>query len=92
MLSPDHVWGHVHKSSCLVLHLKSAEYLERWRAALNEAGRSVGINCNEQTHIRELNSIQFTYNSIIHCLCTINSSTLDVGIIANVCILPNSPS
>ena len=27
MLSRDDVWGHVHKSSCLVLHLQSAEYL-----------------------------------------------------------------
>ena len=31
-------------------------------------------------------------NSIIHCSCTINSITLDVGIIASVCSLPNSPS
>jgi hypothetical protein len=26
------------------------QYLERWRAALNEAGRSVGVNDNEGTH------------------------------------------
>jgi hypothetical protein len=41
---------------------------------------------------RELNSIQLICISIIHCLCLINSSKLDVGIIASVCCLPNSPS
>ena len=43
---------------------------------------------------------QFICISIIHCLRTINSSTIDVGIIACVCVcvcvcvcsLPNSPS
>jgi hypothetical protein len=75
---------------CSICSLRNIS--ERRRAALNEAGRSLGVNCNEETHIRELNSVQFTCNSIIHCLCTINSSTLDVGIIASVLILPNSPS
>jgi len=88
----SNVWGHECKSSGFVLQLQSAEYVERWRAALNEAVHSVGVNCNEETHIRDLNSIQFTCNSIIHCLCTINSSTVDVGIIASVCSLNNSPS
>ena len=88
----SNVWGHECKSSCLLLQLESAEYLKRWRTALNEAGRSVRVNDNEETHIRELNSTQLTCNSNIHCLCTINSSTLDVGIIASVCRLPNSPS
>jgi hypothetical protein len=32
------------KSSCLVLQLQSADYLERWRSALNEAGLLVSIN------------------------------------------------
>jgi len=34
--------------------------------------------------------MQFICIDIIDCLCTINSSTLDVGIIASVCSLPNS--
>ena len=34
-------------------------------------------------------SVQFICISIIHCLYTINSSTLDVAIIASVCGLPN---
>ena len=54
------------------------KYLERWwRAALNETGRSVSVNGNEETHIRELNSILFTCNSIIHCSSTINVSSLE---------------
>jgi hypothetical protein len=81
------VWGHECKSSCPVLQLQSADYLERWRAALNEAGKSVVVNCNEETHIRDLNSMQLTYNSIIPCLCTINSSTLDVAIYCE-CVQP----
>jgi len=52
----------------------------------------MSVNGNEETHIRDLNSVEFTYNSIIHCLCTINSLTLDVGIVANVCSLSNYPS
>jgi len=39
-----------------------------------------------------MNSIQFTCNSNIHYSCTINSSTLDVGIIESVCGLSNSSS
>jgi len=62
------------------------------RADLNETELSVSVIGNEEIHIRDLNSVQFTCNSIIHRLCTINSSTLDVGIIASVCGLPNSPS
>jgi hypothetical protein len=30
------------------------KYLERWRAALNEAGPSLGINDNEETHNPEM--------------------------------------
>jgi hypothetical protein len=33
-----------------VLQLQSAAYLERRRAALNEVGRTVGVNSNDQTH------------------------------------------
>jgi len=36
-------WGHECKSSCLMLQLQSVEYLERWPAALNEAGRSASM-------------------------------------------------
>ena len=35
--------------------------------------------------------IHFTCNNIIHCLRSMNFSTLDVGIIASECGLPNSP-
>ena len=42
--------------------------------------------------IPRIESVQFICISIIRCLCTVNSSTLDVGIIASVCGLPNSPS
>jgi hypothetical protein len=37
----SNMWGHECESSCLLLQLQSAEYLERWPAALYEAGRSV---------------------------------------------------
>jgi hypothetical protein len=39
-----------------------------------------------------LNSTQLICISIIHYLCRINSSTLDVGITASTCSLPNSPA
>ena len=39
----------------------------------------MSINGNEETHVLDLNSIQFTCNSIIHCLCTINSGKLGKG-------------
>jgi len=48
------VWWHECKSSCLVLHLQSAEYLERWPATFNEAGRSVGITDNKGTYNPEI--------------------------------------
>jgi len=71
----SHVWGHECKSSWLVAW-SLQKYLERRRATLNETGRSVSVSGNEETHIRELNSVMFTCNSIIHCSRTINSSTL----------------
>ena len=69
------MWGHECKSSWLVAW-SLQKYLERRRATLNETGRSVSVSGNEETHIRELNSVMFTCNSIIHCSRTINSSTL----------------
>jgi len=86
------VWDNKRKSSCLVLQLQSAEYLEGWPAALNEDERSVSVNGNEETHFRDLNLMHFTSISNVHYSCATNSSTLDVGIIASVCGLPNSPS
>jgi hypothetical protein len=57
---------------------------------LNEAGISVLILMKGSKIPRvEHNIVHF--NSIIHYSCTMNSSTLDVGIIASVCGLPNSP-
>ena len=52
----SNAWGHEGKSSSLVLQLQSAEYLEPRRAAVNEAGRSVGVVMKGPTP-RDLNSV-----------------------------------
>ena len=66
------------------------KYLERWRKASNEAARSVSVDDNEETRNPE-NWNQ--YISLATALSTVyaNSSTLEVGIIASVCGLPNPP-
>jgi hypothetical protein len=52
----------------------------------------VSANVNEGSTYRELNLIQFSCNTIIQCLCTINFSTLEVEIIGSECGLLNSSS
>ena len=66
------------------------KYLGSVTAALNAGGRSVSV-VMKSPKIRRI-EIQFTCISNIHCLCTVSPITLDVGIIASVCSLPNSPS
>jgi hypothetical protein len=75
----------------LVLQLQSAE-VSRTVMGSFAWSWTIGVDVKwRDPRSRELNSIQFICINIIHCLCTINSITLDVGIIANVCGLPNSP-
>ena len=75
------------KSRNLVHELQSAE-VSRTVTTSFVWSWAISANVNEGS---KLNSIQFTCISIIHCLCTANSSTLDVGIIASVCGLPQFP-
>ena len=56
------------KSSCLVLQLQSADYLERWRPALNEAGQSVLMK--RQTHNHESRA---QYISLLTAIFTVYS-------------------
>jgi hypothetical protein len=67
------------------------KYLERWPAALNEAGQSVFMLMKGSKIPRIEFNTQLICVSIILCLYTINSSTLDVRIIASVCSLPKRP-
>jgi hypothetical protein len=55
----SNVYGDECSGTCLVLQLESAEHLERRRAALNEAGRTVSVNVHEGTYIPrvELNTV-----------------------------------
>jgi hypothetical protein len=62
------------------------------KSVLNKAGRSVSGNGDEKPHIGDLNQYSSLLTALFTCLCTINSSTLNVGIIASLCNLPNSPS
>jgi len=48
----SNVWGHECNSSWLLLQLQSPAYLERWRAALKEAGRSVSVVMKRPTITR----------------------------------------
>jgi len=67
------------------------KYLERWPAAFYEAGRSVSVLMMGFKIPRiKLNTVHlYQYFSM---LCLINSSKIDVRIIAGVCGLPNSRS
>ena len=78
--------------SCIVLQLQSAE-VSRTVTSSFEWSWTISVNVNEGTpRSRESNSIQFICVTIICCLRTINSSTLDVGTIASVRGLPELPS
>ena len=66
------------------------KYLERWPAALNGAGLLVLMLMKGPKIPRtELNTVICI--RIIHCLCPINSSILDVGFIASVYATCPSP-
>ena len=86
----SNVWVDLCNSSCLVHQLQSTK-VSLTVTSSNECSWTVSANVNEGTHNHDsrTQSIQFTRNSIIHCLYTINSSTLDVGIIASVFSLPS---
>jgi len=59
----SNVWGDDCKSSCLVLQLEYAMYLERWRAASNEAERSVSAVMKRHTITSaELNTFHLYQN------------------------------
>ena len=62
------------KSSCLLLQLQSADYLERWPATLNEAGLSVSVVMQRSTiatvelHTFHLHQhyLQFMHNKLLY--------------------------
>jgi hypothetical protein len=66
----SNVWGDAHNRICLVLQLESAEYLERRRAALNEAGRSASVIVNEGTRIPRVELNTFHLYQHYSLLCT----------------------
>jgi hypothetical protein len=64
---------------------------ERYCSTGQNPQRAAAPTEEEEELMKELKILRTELNTI-NCLCSINSSTLDVGIIASVYSLPVSPS